>query len=222
MFVFLGFQARHFGRWFLPAYPAIVLLAGYAAVRVADLFSPRRRTWVLVALGSLLAVQGAAATIRVDALLAKHDTRALARSWIIDAIPAGTRLVVEPFVPVGWLAQPNRAGEDRYPLFPQRPPYSAYEKTLDGPLIDEYRRGGWCWVVVGSHQKQRGLAANLPGARAYYQRLNRESDRTQLFDPWRLDMPRPGFNFDMSFNYYPQAFIRPGPRVEIHHLRGCR
>jgi len=77
-------------------------------------------------------------------------------------------------------------------------------------------------VVLGSHQKQRGLKADLPGARAYYVRLNRESDRTQLFDPWRPGSSRPGFNFDMSFNYYPRAFTRPGPLVEINHLRGCR
>ena len=134
----------------------------------------------------------------------------------------GTKVVVEPFVPGGWLAQGNRAGPERYALYPIKPPFQAYEKKLGAPLIDTYRAQGYCWVVVGSYQKQRGLKANLPGARAYYARLNRESDRTQLFDPWRADAKRPGFNFDMSFDYYPRAFIRPGPLVEIHHLRGCR
>jgi hypothetical protein len=106
-------------------------------------------------------------------------------------------------------------------LFPIKPPFQAYEKKLDPSLIDTYRAGHYCWVVVGSHQKQRGLNAKLPGAVGYYNRLNRESDRTQLFDPWRFGADRPGFNFDMSFNYYPTAFVRPGPLVEIHHLRGC-
>ncbi|MEA2425450.1 MAG: hypothetical protein QOH13_1860, partial [Thermoleophilaceae bacterium] len=62
----------------------------------------------------------------------------------------------------------------------------------------------------------------LPGAIAYYKRLNLESDRTQLFDPWRPDSARTGFNFDLSFNYYPPSYTRPGPLVEVHHLRNCR
>ena len=221
MFVFLGAQARHFGRWFMPAYPAIVLLAGYATVRVAERFG-RRRAWVLPVLGVLLVVQGLAATIRVDAVLARRDTRAIARSWIFRNIPAGAGAVVEPFVPNGWLAEPNRAGAERYRLYPIKPPFQAYEKTLDPSLIDVYRTQRYCWVIVGSDQKLRGLKANLPAARTYYARLDRESDRTQLFDPWRPDSKPPGFNFDWSFDFYPRAYARPGPLVEVHHLRSCR
>src|SRR3954447_20322636 len=113
MFLFLGSQARHFGRWYMPAYPAIVLLAGYAAVRAADAFG-RRRAWGVVAVAAVLVVQGLAATIRVDSVLARTDTRTLARSWVMRTLRPGTAVVVEPFVPSGWLAQGNRAGPDRY------------------------------------------------------------------------------------------------------------
>ena len=89
-------------------------------------------------------------------------------------------------------------------------------------LIDVYRTQRYCWVIVGSDQKLRGLKANLPGARTYYARLDRESDRTQLFDPWRPDSKPPGFNFDWSFDFYPRAYARPGPLVEVHHLRSCK
>jgi hypothetical protein len=224
MFLFLGGQARHFGRWFMPAYPAIVLLAGYAAVRAADWIGRGRRwaAWALAAIVVVMLVQGLAATIRVDAVLARTDTRALARDWIFGTIPAKAGVVVEPFVPEGWLAEPNRAGPERYRLYPIKPPFQAYEKKLSPSLIDTYRSQGYCWVVAASHQKQRGLEAKLPGAIGYYRRLNRESDRTQLFDPWRAGADRPGFNFDMSFDYYPTAFVRPGPLIEVHHLRDCR
>jgi hypothetical protein len=216
MFLFLGAQARHFGRWFMPAYPAIVLLAGYGAIRAADWIGRGRRwaAWVLPAIAVLMLAQGLAATIRVDAVLARNDTRLLARDWILRNVPASAKLVVEPFVPQKWMPSER--------LYPIKPPFQAYEKKLDPSLIDAYRSGGYCWVVVASHQKQRGLNAKLPGAIGYYQRLNRESDRTQLFDPWRFGADRPGFNFDMSFNYYPTAFVRPGPFIEVHHLRGCK
>jgi 4-amino-4-deoxy-L-arabinose transferase-like glycosyltransferase len=224
MFLFLGAQARHFGRWYMPAYPAIVLLASYGAFRFADWVARGRRwaNWAVAGVVLLMLIQGLAATIRVDSVLARNDTRALARSWLIRNVPAGTGMVVEPFVPEGWLATPNRAGHDRFRLYPIKPPFQAYEKKLDPSLIDSYRTQGYCWVVVASHQKQRGLNAKLPGAVGYYQRLNRESDRTQLFDPWRAGADRPGFNFDMSFDYYPTAFVRPGPFIEVHHLRGCK
>jgi 4-amino-4-deoxy-L-arabinose transferase-like glycosyltransferase len=224
MFLFLGGQARHFGRWFMPAYPAIVLLAGYGAIRAADWIGRGRRwaSWAVAGVAVLMLAQGLAATIRVDSVLARNDTRYLAQQWIFGNIPAGKGVVVEPFVPEGWLARPNRAGPERYRLYPIKPPFQAYEKKLDASLIDTYRQGGYCWVVVASHQKQRGLQAKLPGAIGYYQRLNRESDRTALFDPWRRGADRPGFNFDMSFDYYPTAFVRPGPFIEVHHLRGCK
>jgi hypothetical protein len=216
MFLFLGFQARHFGRWYMPAYPAIVLLAGYGAVRTADWISRGRRwaAYVLPIAFVLLIAQGVAATIRVDSVLGRTDTRLLARDWILGNIPSGAKLVVEPFVPRRWMPS------DR--TYPIKPPFQAYEKKLDPSLIDNYRAQHYCWVVVASHQKQRGLNAKLPGAIGYYERLNRESDRTQLFDPWRAGADRPGFNFDMSFNYYPTAFVRPGPLIEIHHLRDCK
>jgi len=216
MFLFLGSQARHFGRWYMPAYPAIVLLASYGAIRFAEWIARGRRwaAWALAGVVVLMLAQGLAATIRVDSVLARNDTRLLARSWILRNIPSKDKLVVEPFVPQKWLPS------DR--LYPIKPPFQAYEKKLDPSLIDTYRAQGYCWVVVASHQKQRGLNAKLPGAIGYYQRLNRESDQTRLFDPWRSGADRPGFNFDMSFNYYPTAFVRPGPFIEVHHLRGCK
>ena len=41
------------------------------------------------------------------------------------------------------------------------------------------------------------------------------------FSPY--DDPDDGvpFNFDLSFNYYPPEYERPGPVVRIHRLRDC-
>ena len=53
LFLFLGAQARFFGRWLLPVYPALCVLAGYARVGAAEqLRAPRaaaRRAVVLLA-----------------------------------------------------------------------------------------------------------------------------------------------------------------------------
>jgi hypothetical protein len=221
--LFLGSQARWFGRWLLPAYPALCILAGYAAVRLADAVpgTRPRRMAVVVSLAGLLAAQGLVSAVHVDRVLARTDTRALARAWIVDNVPRGSRVVVEPFVPSGWLAARAPAGPDLYDRYPVKRPFQAYEKKLRPELIESYRRRGYCWVVVGSYQKERGLKAGLPGARAYYARLDRESASVRTWSPFAPDADPVPFSFDLSFNYQPAAYERPGPVVEVHRLRRC-
>jgi hypothetical protein len=125
-------------------------------------------------------------------------------------------VVVEPFVPDSW-----RAALDR-PVWPVERPYQAYEKRLRVKRIDRYRERGYCWVIVGSTQKERGLKAGLRTARNYYRALDAASERTVTFSPFARDADPVGFSYDSSFNYRPRAYERPGPVVEIHQLRGCQ
>ena len=210
LFLFLGAQQRYFARWFLPAYPALILLAAYGAWRIT---AARRPVW-LWALAALMVVQGIAANVRVDSVLARTDTRELARDWLIENVPAGNGVVIEPFVPAGW----TPAGLREWEI--QRP-FQAYTRRLAPALVDAYRAGGYCTIVVASHQKGRGLKAGLEGARAYYARLDAESAATVRFLPWRADSDPPGFSFDMSFNNFPRQHARPGPEVSVHRLRDC-
>jgi hypothetical protein len=220
---FLSLQLRFFGRWLLPAYPALAILAAYAAVRAADAMAPRglRAGLALAALAVLLGAQGAVSSARVDAVLARTDTRALAQTWIERNVPPGSGVVVEPFVPQDFLKVGGADGRDRFERFPIKRPFQAYERRLEPGLIDRYRRGGFCWVVTGSNQKQRGLKAGLSGARAYYSVLDREGRRLAVFSPYERDAQPPPFNFDLSFNYLPSAYARPGPLIEVYRLDGC-
>ena len=38
---------------------------------------------------------------------------------------------------------------------------------------------------------------------------------------WQLSDPVP-FNFDLSYNYYPTEYHRPGPTVRIYRLDDCQ
>jgi len=213
---FLSLQARYFGRWYMPAYPALAILAGYAVVRLADAVPLSRaalRPALLALLAVLLVGQGLASSVRSSALLAEDDTRALAREWIRAGVPAGSRVAAEPFLPEGFL--------DGYRIRPVERPFDIYERRLGPELVDSYAREGYCWVVVGSYQKERGLAAGLANARAYYARLDDASIETLRFSPYRLGAGPVDFNFDLSFNFLPRAYERPGPVVEVHRLAGC-
>ncbi len=242
LFLFLGAQARYFGRWLLPAYPALAVLAGVAAVQAADaigtlwarrerggkrgaapVWSPetRWRTGALVAIGVLLVAQGLASSVRVSALLGQRDTRALSRAWMVERIPAGAGVVVEPFVPSAFLAADGPGSPERWRRYPVKRPFQAYERRLDPALVDRYRAGGFCWVVTGSHQKERGLEAGLRGAQAYYRRLDASTAARATFSPYEADAEPPPFSFDLSFNYLPNEYLRPGPLVDVHRLSGC-
>jgi hypothetical protein len=165
-----------------------------------------------------LCAQGLAQAVHLDTIIGRTDTRTQARGWMEANIPDGAGVVVEPFVPGDWL---TLDAARRYRRYPVHRPYQAYEKRLRPRLIDRYRRQGYCWVVVGSYQKDRGLNAGLVGARNYYRALDRASARTIVFSPYRRGSKPVPFSYDFSFNYEPRAFDRPGPLVEIHRLRTC-
>ena len=241
LFLFLGAQGRFFGRWLLPMYPALAILASYAAVRTVDALADRfgaaraeqasgsagrlavsrGRLALLATAGALLVVQGVVSSTRVDSTLGREDTRVIARDWLVRNVPLGSRVVVEPFVPDGFLGRGGRSGEPIFDRFPVRRPFQAYEKKLTPGLVELYRREGYCWVVTGSHQKQRGLKEGLANAEAYYAALDAATESKVTISPFYASDDPVEFDFDWSFNYYPRAYERPGPVVEIHRLSGC-
>lgn len=241
LFLFLGAQGRFFGRWLLPAYPMLAIVAAYAAVRLVDTVAARlgsaraeremgsagrlgvsrRRGWLLAAAGLALVLQGVAASTRVDASFGRTDTRVLTRDWLVRNVPLGSRVVVEPFIPDGFLGRDGLAGPPLFDRYPVQRPFQAYEKRISVDLIEEYRREGYCWVVTGSHQRQRGLKEGLANAEAYYARLTEASSDVLTISPFYATSDPVEFNFDWSFDYYPRAYERPGPVVHIHRLSRC-
>ena len=221
LYLAMASQDRWFARWLLPAYPALALLAGHGAARTADVL--RRRlapalrpaATAVVALAAL--AQPVADVVRSDLLLLRTDTRAEALTWLVTHTDA-ERVVVEPAVPGSYRRDLREAGIE---LMPVSRPFQAYELGLRPGLLDTYRIEGWCWVMVNGHQRDRGLAAMLPGATAYYERLAAESELVLLATPFEPGTPPPAFSYDFSFNYYPPAHHRPGPVIEVHHLDDC-
>jgi hypothetical protein len=209
-YLYMGAQGRFFGRWLLPMYPALCVLAAYAVIRIGA-----RRAALVAGLTALLCAQGVLASVHVDTVLGREDTRAQALAWVGANVPAGAPVVLEPFVPASY-----RDALDR-PVWPVARPFQAYEKRLRVRQIDRYRERGYCWVIVGSTQKERGLKAGLTSSRNYYRALDAASERTVTFSPYARGADPVEFSYDGSFNYRPRAFERPGPVVAIHRLRDC-
>lgn len=220
LYIYMSTQDRFFARWLLPAYPSLAVLAGYGLSRVTGRLrestsrSAAAVAPVLVVLVSF--AQPIADTAHGATVVSHVDTRTQALAWIRENITHGERIVVEPSVPDDYL--------DGVPVatYPVDRPYQNYELSLDADLIDTYRELGYCLVMVNSFQRDRGLAAGLTGAGAYYTRLNGETDSRVVFSPYHADAQPPSFSYDHSFNWYPRAYERPGPYLEIIRLRDCR
>jgi 4-amino-4-deoxy-L-arabinose transferase-like glycosyltransferase len=117
LFAYLAVQSRYFGRWLLPAYPALAMLAAAALAQGADAvarLAPRARAWApaaaLAALTALVLVQPLAADVRSAQALGRADTRELARDWLVERYPPELRVAVEPTVPGRWFRS-NPSGE---------------------------------------------------------------------------------------------------------------
>jgi hypothetical protein len=161
-------------------------------------------------LAALLA-QGLLYSIHVDLVLSRADTRALARAWMLDHVPQGREIVLEPVVPRSW-ASP-------WKLNRRDPALENYPRRLKPSLIETYREDGACWVVSGSTISGRAFAEpeEVPAAIAYYRELRRRADVVYHVRPYGTTVP---FDFDWSFDYYPLAYQRPGPEVTIYKLGG--
>ncbi len=256
LFLYLSTQSRYFGRWLLPAYPALAMLAAAALAQLSSLVpSPRWRPVALAAVALLVLLQPLAADIRSAQVLGRDDTRQQARDWIEAQRIPGLRVSVEPAVPGRWFrSNPEGDPPSWLSRCAQRPGWtepgwsyvprggtrvcaqykpglvarpdggvraSAYHAVLGPDVIDDYRLYGYCLVMTVDVVRDRALQTGDRDARAYYARLDRESRVVRTFSPYDEGADPVPFNFDLSYNYYPPEYHRPGPTVRIHRLDDC-
>jgi hypothetical protein len=240
LFAYLSGQSRFFGRWLLPVYPVLALLAGvgiaWAATTVAARLprgaGARPAAGVAVLGLVLLAVlaQPVAADLRTASVLGHTDTREVARDFLTARYPPSARVVIEPAVPSRYYRlvrrrrslPPSRKQFVRGFIRDNRESRLDYATTLRPQTVDLYRRTGFCTVMTLSLLRGRAERDGIPGALAYYRRLERESKLELAVDPYWPGATRVPFNFDRSYNYYPSSYARPGPEVRIYHLTRCR
>jgi len=248
--LFMGSQERYFGRWLMPVFPFVCVLAAYAAIELADwlgqFVAALRPTFVAVAVVALCG-QGFVYSLHSGLVTSREATRNIARDWMVANVPTATKIVVEPVVPdqgaqdLGNPAPVTKNGNrwNKYPLSRSNidPETGArltgpgvvvniedFEKVLRPELVDSFEQQGYCWVLVGSTQRGRAEVEPeaVPHALEYYKRLEQRAEVAYQVSPYSRGNGPVAFNFDWTFNYYPLAYNRPGPTLTIYRLRGGR
>ena len=258
LFVYLSVQSRYFGRWLLPAYPALAMLCAVAVVRVVQLLPtrPAVRAAALAGVAALVLVQPVAADVRTGIVLGRADTREQLRDYLVRSYAPELRASIEPAVPGRWFRlDPDGRNPPWLRRCPRRDKWkepgwdyparasrrvcaqfkpgqvarpdggiraSSYHLVLGPGVIDDYRFYGYCLVATFGVVRERALQTRDPRVRAYYRRLDRDSDLVRVFSPYDRGGGPVSFNFDLSYNYYPTPYRRPGPVTRLYRLRHCR
>jgi len=249
--LFMGSQERYFGRWLMPVFPFVCILAAYAAFELADWgerFKPALKPTLVVAAVVAVCAQGFIYSLHSGLVMSRDDTRNLTREWMAANVPVGTKIVVEPVVPDQWAQDignpsPLTSNGNRWNKFPlskstidpktglmvpggETVPVNIedFEKVLTPELISTFEQQEYCYVVVGSTQRGRAEAEpeQVPRAIEYYRELERRSTVAFEASPYAKGKGPVKFNFDWTFDYYPLAYNRPGPEMTVYRLNGGR
>jgi 4-amino-4-deoxy-L-arabinose transferase-like glycosyltransferase len=231
--LYIGLQSRYFGRWVLPLFPIACILAAYGAVRAADWAATRMRrpefAGALAGLATLaLGAQGLVHSLHDDRVLSRPHTLNLTRDWMLRHVPRDAKVITEPFFANAWNSPWQHAITSPRLLLGGEAPYARY---LSDRLVRAYLQHGYCWVVASSDYWGLALKDDLIGdrARGYYRALARHGDVRYSASPWG-DVDRPGgpdqdvvpFDYDFTYDFYPLAYDRPGPMVQVYRLHGDR
>ncbi|HYM46167.1 MAG TPA: glycosyltransferase family 39 protein [Solirubrobacteraceae bacterium] len=245
--VLMSVQGRYFGRWLLPIFPLLCMLAALFALQLSAVLAralPRLRVAIVAALVAALLAQGLVYSVHSGLVLSRADTRNLTRDWMLAHVPAGAKIVLEPVAPAAWVREAGpraRAARGGYRwhkytvlqswisaggALQARPTrvvgIEDYERTLGPELIGRYESKGYCWVVSGSTESGRAYAdpRAAPLSIAYYRALAKLGEVVYRASPYARGRGPVAFDFDWSFDYYPLAYSRPGPEMTVYRLRG--
>jgi hypothetical protein len=255
--LYMSLQSRYFGRWMLPLFPIAILLAAYAGVRIAELAAGWLRRPALVpalAVTAALAL-GAQALVHSfhdDQVLSRPHTQNLARNWMLEHVPKGTKIVSEPLRADAWDSYWEGRRSPTWFLTGGQNPLagaytavnailtgehtgptgqSAFARYLSPRLVGAYIQQDFCWIVTSSNYW--GLTLSDPKvadrAASYYRALKRHGYVAFSASPWG-DVDSPGgpghdkvpFDYDFTYDFYPLSYTRPGPYVQVYRLTDGR
>jgi hypothetical protein len=224
---------RHLYRYWIPCLPFIAVLAAQGIERLADIRWPRIRA-AAIAVALVAAVAPALTrSLRIDARLARADTRSLAGEWIREHVPPTVPILLfgppeaEPQIPESESSLARRA---QYVEQIYGPWSGARVALLYRFLMTRARSDGYelhrndlsveapVLCLVLSHYPVRTAFAPRTIAKEPLDRYRGRVIRRARFDPLRGRAPHLSMDildaFFLPFDGFEHV-QRPGPRLEV-------
>lgn len=136
--IFLGLQDARQPHWSLPALPFLCVLVAHAIYSmgrwIGSRLGSRAGAWVVLVFVMGIAVPLARASLSQGHWLSLPDTRTVASQWIVEHIPAGSRLLLENGTP--------QLPEEAYHYFVVGEVWEDREGDLIDTAVPEVRRTG--------------------------------------------------------------------------------
>ncbi len=211
-YMIMGSTRHYFARYALPLIPFLVLFAGEMIIAIKTWFELRWRKagWILL---SALVIAASAPSLlnslRFDFLMTQTDTRTIAKKWIEENIPSGSKIALD------------------WPI--HGPPLSAaqYDITINGGLgladhpIEYYRQAGFDYLIASSYIYDIPTVYPDVNAKrkAFYSSLDHTFEPVIEFKPFSRSGDLP-FAFDEIYGPYITLWQRdrPGPILKLYHI----
>ena len=226
-FVVMSLSQGHFGRYMLPILPITTVLVVDAAWQVMPALIRRWRSSIAskvaqpIGLAALLLVfvPNLLNSLRLDWVLSQADTRTLAKQWIENHLPAGTRIAVEwpyhtPPLSNGYQVPPESTREYWTDL--------VYGFGLADRPIKQYQTDGTQYIIATSYIRDIPVIDPQQEARRqqFYAQLPQVFSTVQTFSP-RCAGGEPAFIFDSVYGPAIDLWnlCYAGPEITLYQVR---
>ena len=210
-FLLLGGIKLFYVRFAIPLIPYLCLLSACGIIAVVHRISYPHRVIVLVLVTLVSVSQGIIFSCKHNHLISKPDTRVLARDWISNNLPYGSKIVTEGYSP------DLKVYCDRDRLKENINNYQVENVWTDLPLMElnDYKEQGFEYVITSSYIRDRYL--DSPSEYNFYITLEEKAEQVFYISPAHGKLP---FYMDEVYSPFWNIFIldSPGPKIKIYKI----
>ena len=210
----MGATHHYFARYALPLIPFLVLFASEAVVASIAVLESRliKTGWIVF---SILVIAASAQpilnSVRFDFLMTQVDTRTIAKIWIEENIPAGSKIAMD------WPIHVPPLSADKYDI-------TIIGKTgLADRSIEYYYRERFEYLIASSYIYDIPLVTKEldENHKTFYKLLASEAKLIKDFNP-ASEPDKVPFDFDEIYGPFVSLWQRerPGPSLQIYELVG--
>ena len=214
-YLLLGSMKLFFVRFAIPLIPYLCLLSAHGIIFLASHISYSRRPVALPLLVLVSILQGLIFTCKHNYLISKTDTRILAREWINNNLPDGSKIVTEGYCPSLKVYYDKDRSTENINNYHVKKVWKSLPKTS----LNEYKWWEFEYIITSSYISRRYLEHpdKYPKESEFYTKL--EKDATQIFKI-SPSQKMGSFYLDEVYSPFWNIFVleMPGPTITIFQI----